>query len=100
MLVSSCRPPLVYQLTNLGLVAGQGVNTALLNGGQALRVGSTVQGKQLQYDLRISRGVSADGLKNALSYRGIRALGGGQLLVPNRLPSFNFNLPGGRKKSK
>ncbi|KAL4444243.1 hypothetical protein ABPG75_011980 [Micractinium tetrahymenae] len=91
-------PPLVYMLSKLGASAGERISSALLNGGEALKIGSSIAGRQLQYDLRISRGIDEAGLQSAQTYVNFRPGAGQQLLVPKLLPQLVVQP--GRKRSR
>lgn len=79
-------PSLVYSLTGLSLGKQQLVNTALLNAGKAFKLGSR-DASPLQYNLQISRGIDQDGIRNALTFNGVRSPAS-QVLVPTRLPTI------------
>lgn len=57
----------------------------LFNGGEAFKLGSA--GKQLTFDLRISRGVATDGLLSSINFS-LGQLASGQVLVPRTLPQL------------
>ncbi|KAL4437969.1 hypothetical protein ABPG77_004190 [Micractinium sp. CCAP 211/92] len=83
---ASIGPSLVYSLTGLSLGKQQLVNTALLNAGKAFKLGSR-DASLLQYNLQISRGIDQDGIRNALTFNGVRSPAS-QVLVPTRLPTI------------
>jgi len=71
-----CRTTsLTYELSNLQLRAGEALNASLLDDGQAISVGSTVDGKDqaVVYDLRVSRGVSPKALQQAKVFPRVRS---------------------------